>query len=882
MNYFESNLACIEKRDPDFAQLMRRDFDCSHIEVVPSDQPGVLTAKVTRPDGRVVWLHNRKDPVGSAQRVAKGRDLTSRNGTVLFGLGLGYLAVELAHRMEPRHTLLICEQDPAIFRTALEHVDLSPVLDSDYIKILVGPDIPVDVWLHKLAVKFMTAEMEVITYQPSCEVDPAAYGRLVEIVQKEARAVVLNSNTTLRAGRRMMENALRNCPDVLDSAGVKHLKGLFAGRPAILVAAGPSLEKNVHLLKQVGDRVVIIAVDTALRLLLPLGIKPHIVTTIDFNRVNYEKFTNLNMPDDIALVFHPGAYPEGIHRFPGPRFTLARSANRIPAWLQQFLEDKGDLSPGTTVAHLSFHLARHMGCDPIVLMGQDLAFPQNKIHASDLSLWKMDEPGEETVEDIFGEQVPSMMSFKHAIYHFERAFEETKASVIDATEGGARKAGARPMRLEDVLAEYGHAPALDIPGRLREAATCVETGRVNDLLGELRCVSAELTHMEKDSAEILRIAKRLDRMIVLNRTGEERFARLTCAAERLTTEMDRRARILELMAEQCHALELYMLRDQVGGTDEIEDVQERARQQVQRALIYYPAIADACKVFRRHLDTLIGRLETRQRLEREAAACPAVAEPWYRMAQVHARNGDLRLALASLDRALGRDPDHGPAWQQRARVLADQQRWDEAATALRRAQECGVRNRRLQALEATVSAQQEAWRQRCARLRVEFLGERPAVSPEAAAWFYYRVKDYPRAVAKLEAAAAEHPTAGVFAKLGKARAAAGDVEGAVAAWERGLELDDARAELYMELGSVALAQGLFQQAETFLAHAVQLDPDDAGAGEQLAQLYLRRGAYVEAGLCYERLLHANPDRHELIPQIAALYEKQVAVAATTH
>ncbi len=55
------------------------------------------------------------------------------------------------------------------------------------------------------------------------------------------------------------------------------------------MGAGPSLDKNVTLLKEVKDRAVIIAVDRTLGLLLPLGITPHLVPSIDYSKINYDE-----------------------------------------------------------------------------------------------------------------------------------------------------------------------------------------------------------------------------------------------------------------------------------------------------------------------------------------------------------------------------------------------------------------------------------------------------------------------------------------------------------------------------------------------------------------------------------------------------------------
>lgn len=317
MSFLEQNLAIIEARDPELAALMRSDLDCSHIEVLPSQQPDVPTVRVTLPSGELVLLHNLEDPIGSAVRSAEKHDLKAENASILLGFGLGYLAKELAKKVEKKHPIIICEADPAMLKTALTQMDLTTVLESDFIRILVGSEIDLPNWIHRLAVKFMTAKVEVISYGPSVHLYPEIYERLMQIAQKESMAIVLNRNTTLKAGVRMMENVLLNFPDILESAGVKQLESLFKGRPAVLVAAGPSLEKNVHLLRELQGRAVIIAVDTALRLLLPLGIKPDIVTTIDFNQINFQKFANVPIDQDISLVYHPGAITKASVLFRG-------------------------------------------------------------------------------------------------------------------------------------------------------------------------------------------------------------------------------------------------------------------------------------------------------------------------------------------------------------------------------------------------------------------------------------------------------------------------------------------------------------------------------------------------------------------------------------
>jgi hypothetical protein len=878
---FQRNISLMLKRDPELAALMTSDIDCSHIEVIPSHQPGVPTARVTLPSGETVLLHNMEDPIGSARRSAEKQEMKAENASILLGLGMGYLAIELAKKLEKKHPLIVCEADPAVLKTALRHVDLTEVLSSDYIRILVGKEIPLQDWIHRLSVKFMTAKADVISYEPSICLHPKAYERLKEVAQKESRAIILNRNTILKAGLRMTENILKNFPEVIQSAGVKHLENLFQGRPAILVAAGPSLEKNVHLLREVEGRAVIISVDTALRLLLPLGIRPDIVTTIDFNQKNFEKFANVPINPDISLVYHPGGYYESIQAFQGPKFTQSHVPNRIPAWLMQYVDDKGTLPAGTTVAHLSFHLARHLGCDPIVFIGQDLAFPHKRIHAADLSLWDITTDDMDTIEDIFGEPVGTMTSFKHAIYHFEKAFAETKATVIDATEAGAKKQGTRPMRLKDVIAEYCAVPPIDIKGALRSASRHVEAVRWEEMLRDLDCVSGELGLIKKDCREILSVARKLEKWIGRGKMDDDAFIRLTCVAEKLTQEMDSHGRVLHLLGEQNYALELYMMRYAVATIDEIENIDEKIKQQVERAKVFYPSVASAVEFFKPRLDHLIHRLKQGRELEDVKPDADASAEDWYRRALAYHKIEYRREALESLQQALARDPDHGPSLKLLGRLCLDSNRVEEALQAVQRLRRLKKSDRTLEALAQEAQAKREAWSDRCDRLKAEFDGKIREDSLDEAGWFYYRVKDFPRAVAKLEAAVSDKPSPEAFARLGHARRKAGDVEGAVQAWEQGIALDPTRADLYKELGGLALEQGLTEQAEEFFQEAVRHEPDDAESCECLARLYSARGAYMEAGLCYENLLRLMPGRQELIPQIVALYQRQITASAST-
>ena len=323
-----------------------------------------------------------------------------------------------------------------------------------------------------------------------------------------------------------------------------------------------------------------------------------------------------------------------------------------------------------------------------------------------------------------------------------------------------------------------------------------------------------------------------------------------------------------------------MMQHAVATIDEIEDVDQKITQQVERAAVYYPSVARAAKNFKQPLDRLIERLKRAQELESMPLGADATAEDWYQRGIAYGKIEYGREALVCVQEALRRAPDHTPTLKFAARLFLDGNRTGETLNVLARLKEHMRPDRKLESLMEEAQAKHQAWEERRVRLKAEFEGKAHTASLEEAGWFYYRTKDYRRAVSMLAESVLKQPTAEGYAKLGHARLKLDEVVGAFDAWEQALALDPSRADLYKMMGDLALEQGAEDQAETFLQEACRLEEDDLDAFEKLARLYLKRGANIEAGLCYENMLRLVPNRTDLMLQIAVLYQRQVSLATT--
>lgn len=263
-----------------------------------------------------------------------------------------------------------------------------------------------------------------------------------------------------------LKNHIKNIDHIFKSKDLSFLAGKFTNLPAYIVSAGPSLDKNIRFLKKAKNRGVIIAVDTIVEKLLKEGITPDFMTTVERIPLVYDYFyKNKNLPKEITLVA-PSVLDERIFdEFKGNYLIPIRIETGEGKWLKSRLQlpPTFDMLMGLSCAHVAFGLAFKLGCSPIVLIGQDLAFGEDsKTHVSgteydnESELEKVEEIERqyEYVKGYYNEVVkttPIWLQFKS---WFEIQIQQYNLDVVNATEGGVHIYGTRQIPLKDVIDFY--------------------------------------------------------------------------------------------------------------------------------------------------------------------------------------------------------------------------------------------------------------------------------------------------------------------------------------------------------------------------------------------------------------------------------------------
>lgn len=297
--------------------------------------------------------------------------------------------------------------------------------------------------------------------------------QVAEIEKQVSGLVTMNIthiNTLNYFGAQWCTNYMENFPFMMKGTPFKRLIGAFKDVPAIVVSAGPSLEKNLHLLPGLKKNALIIGAGSVMDTLRLYGITPHLMGSFDGGPNNYKHFEKLKT-EELRLVFTGDIYPQITREFKGHLIPLEPSNKRTYDYFKQFgAPELGEAKIGASVANMGLDVAVRLGCNPIILIGQDLAFQDGKSHAEGNAFMSLECEYQSTikVKGNVEETVITNSVWYSMLKHFESQIANyTDIKIINATEGGAYIKGTEVSALLEVKEKYLQAE-YDIESRLHK------------------------------------------------------------------------------------------------------------------------------------------------------------------------------------------------------------------------------------------------------------------------------------------------------------------------------------------------------------------------------------------------------------------------------
>jgi Uncharacterized protein conserved in bacteria len=385
--------------------------------------------------------------------VSSVGDIKENEIIIVFGLATGEHILKLLNLINSNNKILIIEPNDGILKVIKELESYKSVIKDKRINIVFSNN-KQSVNLAKIFGEYNVMPIRLVEYSNYGKLFVDEFNNFVSLLKSFLRETIIRINSESALNKIWFNCYMNNIKYMIEGISINHLHNLFKNKTAIIVSAGPSLSKNITMLKELQDKAVIICGGRTLRPLINLGVNADFVCVADEGETAY-KLIKDNLSCSIPLIFYEGTNDRIVKEYTGFKifYTNDKSINNILAM------DVRSLGYGGSVAHTSIALAQHLGCKNIILMGQDCAFTSDKQYG-EYSISSMDEEIREEkdlfcVEDIYGGLVKTntlLDSFKHRIEQMIEVF--SNINFVNSTEGGANINGTEVITLKEAGIKY--------------------------------------------------------------------------------------------------------------------------------------------------------------------------------------------------------------------------------------------------------------------------------------------------------------------------------------------------------------------------------------------------------------------------------------------
>ncbi|EJM4838098.1 motility associated factor glycosyltransferase family protein [Campylobacter coli] len=366
----------------------------------------------------------------------------------IYGIGNALLIKNLAKHY--KH-LFVFESEIELFILALSTIDLSEELKVYKVVLFdcVAKDLEIQIAMifdQQSILEYLSLYEMFISSHYYLKYYETSILSLNELCIKSASVAIRNADITCFLPLLTHGQFLQNIPSMLESIPFQRIlsqrKNKFEN--AIVVSAGPSLTKQLPLLKAYQDKAVIFCADGALSMLEKEGIIPDYVTNLDYSDWPIKFFQNKENLKQSIIALECATHPNVVRSLKAENCMIIL---RNKALYQRFnLNDFGYIDTGTHVSHFSYTLALALGFKNIIMIGQDLAFDEEgNSHSKGFSYGEKYEGG----ANIDKFKIPAYAGKGEVLTHiawndyrikleYLFACNDQKAKFYNATEGGAR------------------------------------------------------------------------------------------------------------------------------------------------------------------------------------------------------------------------------------------------------------------------------------------------------------------------------------------------------------------------------------------------------------------------------------------------------------
>lgn len=464
----EENLTFLQKLDTKLAYKLMS-TDPTDIQFCKTQQNELNLCRTY--EGTTYYYHSTDDAKKEAKEWFAKLALSPEIKVLyIYGVGLGYYyeAALPWLKQNKDHTIIFLEEDPGILHRLLETDLGGNLLRDPQVRLFFFQDLVEDKPLfNELSWAYVDLPFAVACLKLYEEVNSDGFSKLHHLISYAIVEKRTFADEYLKYGVVFYRNFYVNLLELPSSYWGNGLFEQFENIPAIICGAGPSLNKNIDLLNGLKDKALIFAGSSSLSALIPKGIIPHFGAGVDPNRGQLPRI-ELAAPYKIPFFYRSRLFNPALKAVTGPKLYLTGTGGYdVAEWFEQELGIEGkSLDEGHNIVNFCIEIAQALGCNPIILVGLDLAYTDQQHYADgiieNLQLTAEDLKMNEDFanqpiirNDINGKPVQTLWKWlTESEWISKYAKDNPEVTLINATEGGIGFEGVPNQTLKEVSEKW--------------------------------------------------------------------------------------------------------------------------------------------------------------------------------------------------------------------------------------------------------------------------------------------------------------------------------------------------------------------------------------------------------------------------------------------
>ncbi|MGL4911905.1 MAG: motility associated factor glycosyltransferase family protein [Romboutsia sp.] len=298
------------------------------------------------------------------------------------------------------------------------------------------------------------------------EVYKEEYNKFIELLDRRYEVASSSISLDNKFKKIFFENMVSNLYQINSSSPLNSYIGCNKNIPAIIVSAGPSLDKNIKTMLEYKDNLknfFIIAGNRTMGTLIRNGISPNLIISIDPAPINHEMMKDY-LNSSVPFAFYEYSNKDLVNEYKGEKIYISQLFSKT---IEDFSNLSGTYSGGS-VAHTCIDTARIMGCNPIILVGQDCAFTYGNHHSKNATFnidRNVDNRNLISIKDVYQNEIKTTKTldfFRIKIEEYIRLIQDDDEVKFINVSYGADIEGAPHKELEEVLKSSDYKKSVEI------------------------------------------------------------------------------------------------------------------------------------------------------------------------------------------------------------------------------------------------------------------------------------------------------------------------------------------------------------------------------------------------------------------------------------